>query len=157
MKKLFLLGYAACMLAACASVKEAENMANCKYALKSVELTDYNLTSFDFTVVVAITNMNKKQAASIKRFEGVLTVNDDKMADVVLKDIKVEPNSTKPAKARLTVPMAAFTKKTLGLISMGSGTLDYHLTGTMYFEGPLGVEIPMPVDIGRIGSYTISD
>jgi len=36
---------------------------------------------------------------------------------------------------------------------MGSGTLDYHLTGTMYFEGPLGVEIPVPVDIGRIGSY----
>ena len=41
----------------------------------------------------------------------------------------------------------------LGLISMGSATLDYHLTGTMYFEGPLGAELPVPVDIGRIGSY----
>ena len=40
---------------------------------------------------------------------------------------------------------------------MGSGTLDYHLTGTMYFDGPLGTEIPVPVDIGRYGSYNITD
>ena len=153
MKKLFLLGCAACMLAACASVKEAENMANCKYALKSVELTDYNLTSFDFTVVVAITNMNKKQAAAIKRFEGELAMNDTPVSKIELKDIRVEPQAVKNAKAHLVVPMSAFGNKLLGLVSMNSGTVDYHLTGTMYFEGPLGTEIPVPVDIGRVGAY----
>lgn len=153
MKKLFLLLLAGMLFTACATVKETENMADCKFSLKSVELTDYNLTSFGFDVTIAITNMNRKEAASLKRFEGELSVNEDKMADVTLKDIKIEPNSVKNAKARLTVPMSVFNSKTLGLISMGSGTLDYHLTGTMYFEGPLGVEIPVPVDIGRIGSY----
>ncbi len=153
MKKLLLLFTAAVLLTACASVKETENMADCKFALRSVELTDYNLTSFDFNVIIAITNMNRKEAAALKRFEGELTVNEEKMADISLADIRIEPNSTKNAKARVNVPMTAFNSKLLGLISMGSGTLDYHLTGTMYFEGPLGTEIPVPVDIGRIGSY----
>lgn len=153
MRKLLLLFTAAVLLTACASVKETENMADCKFALRSVELTDYNLTSFDFNVIIAITNMNRKEAAALKRFEGELTVNEEKMADISLADIRIEPNSTKNAKARVNVPMTAFNSKLLGLISMGSGTLDYHLTGTMYFEGPLGTEIPVPVDIGRIGSY----
>ena len=153
MKKLLLLFTAAALLTACASVKETENMADCKFALRSVELTNYNLTSFDFDVIIAITNMNRKEAAALKRFEGELTVNEEKMADISLADIRIEPNSTKNAKARVNVPMTAFNSKLLGLISMGSGTLDYHLTGTMYFEGPLGTEIPVPVDIGRIGSY----
>lgn len=153
MKKLLLLFTAAILLTACASVKETENMADCKFALRSVELTDYNLTSFDFNVIIAITNMNRKEAAALKRFEGELTVNEEKMADISLADIRIEPNSTKNAKARVNVPMTAFNSKLLGLISMGSATLDYHLTGTMYFEGPLGTEIPVPVDIGRIGSY----
>lgn len=153
MKKLLLLFTAAVLLTACASVKETENMADCKFALRSVELTDYNLTSFDFNVIIAITNMNRKEAAALKRFEGELTVNEEKMADISLADIRIEPNSTKNTKARVNVPMTAFNSKLLGLISMGSGTLDYHLTGTMYFEGPLGTEIPVPVDIGRIGSY----
>ena len=153
MKKLLLLFTAAALLTACASVQETENMADCKFALRSVELTNYNLTSFDFDVIIAITNMNRKEAAALKRFEGELTVNEEKMADISLADIRIEPNSTKNAKARVNVPMTAFNSKLLGLISMGSGTLDYHLTGTMYFEGPLGTEIPVPVDIGRIGSY----
>ncbi|OUO56426.1 LEA type 2 family protein [Candidatus Avelusimicrobium gallicola] len=153
MKKLWLLFTAAVLLTACASVDETENLANCKFALRSVELTNYNLTSFDFDVIIAITNMNRKQAASLKRFEGELTVNEDKMADVTLDEMKIEPNATKNAKAQLNVPMTAFNSKLLGLISMGSATLDYHLTGTMYFEGPLGTEIPVPVDIGRMGSY----
>ncbi|WP_432634202.1 LEA type 2 family protein [Candidatus Avelusimicrobium sp.] len=157
MKKLFLFIFCAVMLTACASVKEAQNVANCQFALKSVELTDYNLTSFGFDVVVAITNPNKTEAATVKRFEGVLTANDDKMADVTLKDVRIEPRATKNAKAKITVPMSAFNSKLLGLISMGSGTLDYHLTGTMYFDGPLGTEIPVPVDIGRYGSYNITD
>lgn len=153
MKKLWLLFTAAVLLTACASVDETENLANCKFALRSVELTNYNLTSFDFDVIIAITNMNRKQAASLKRFEGELAVNEDKMADVTLDEMKIEPNATKNAKAQLNVPMTAFNSKLLGLISMGSATLDYHLTGTMYFEGPLGTEIPVPVDIGRMGSY----
>ena len=153
MRKLLLLFTAAVLLTACASVKETENMADCKFALRSVELTDYNLTSFDFNVIIAITNMNRKEAAALKRFEGELTVNEEKMADISLADIRIEPNSTKNAKARVNVPMTAFNSKLLGLISMGSATLDYHLTGTMYFEGPLGTEILVPVDIGRIGSY----
>lgn len=157
MKKLFLCLLAIACLTACATIQEAQNLANCKFALKSVELTQYNLTSFDFDVVVAITNMNKTQAAALKRFDGKLTVNDDYMADITLRDIRIEPNSVKNAKAKVTVPMATFSKKVLGLISMGSGTLDYHLSGTMYFEGPLGTEIPLPVDIGRYGSYTIND
>ena len=153
MKKLWLLFTAAVLLTACASVDETENLANCKFALRSVELTNYNLTSFDFDVIIAITNMNRKQAASLKRFEGELAVNEDKMADVTLDEMKIEPNATKNAKAQLNVPMTAFNSKLLGLISMDSATLDYHLTGTMYFEGPLGTEIPVPVDIGRMGSY----
>ncbi len=157
MKKLIFCLFAALLFTACSTIQEAQNLANCKFALKSVELTEYNLTSLDFDVVVSITNANKKQAASLKRFEGKLTVNDDYMADITLKDIRIEPNSVKNAKAKVTVPMATFSKKILGLISMSSGTLDYHLSGTMYFEGPLGTEIPMPVDIGRYGSYTITD
>ncbi len=153
MKKLFLFLMTAFFLTACASVDETENMANCKFALRSVELTNYNLTSFDFDVIIAITNMNRKDAASLKRFEGELTANETKMADVKLDEMTIEPNSTKNAKAKLNVPMTAFNSKLLGLISMGSATLDYHLTGTMYFEGPMGSEIPVPVDIGRIGSY----
>ena len=152
MKKLLFCLFFVGLLGACGTVQEAQNLANCKYALRNVELTDYNLTSLGFEVVVAITNLNKKQPASLKRFEGKLTANDEYMADVTFKDIRIEPNSTKNAKAKFTVPMSTFTNKVLGLISMNSATLDYHLTGTMYFEGPLGVEIPVPVDIGRYGN-----
>lgn len=152
MKKIILGLVSVCLLGACASVDEAKNFANCKYALRTVELTDYNLTSLGFTVVIAITNQSRRQAASLKRFEGKLTVNDEYMADVTLKNIRIEPNSVNNAKAKLTVPMTTFSNKILGLISMNSATLDYHLTGTMYFEGPLGAEIPMPVDIGRFGN-----
>lgn len=152
MKKILLLLVSVCLLGACASTQEAQNLANCKFALRNVELTDYNLTSLGFTVVIAITNLNKKQAASLKRFAGKLTVNDEPMADVTLKDIRIEPNATQNAKAKMVIPMSVFSNKVLGLISMNSATLDYHLTGTMYFEGPLGVEIPVPVDIGRVGN-----
>ena len=152
MRKLWLYILSAGLLCACAGVQEAQNLANCKYELRAVELTDYDITSLGFEVFISITNLNKKQAASVKRFEGELTANDEHMADVTLKNIRIEPNSVKNAKAKLTVPMTAFTKKTFGLIAMNSATLDYHLTGIMYFEGPLGVEIPVPVDIGRYGN-----
>lgn len=152
MKKFLIALLLTGLLCACAGVQEAQNLANCKYTLRNVELTDYNLTSLGFEVVVAITNISKKQTASLKRFEGKMTVNEEYMADVTLKDIVIEPNSTRNAKAKFTVPMSTFNNKLLGLISMNSATLDYHLSGTMYFEGPLGVEIPMPVDIGRYGN-----
>ena len=152
MKKLLLCLFIVGLLGACASVEEAQNLANCKYALRNVELTDYNLTSLGFEVVVAITNLNKKQPASLKRFEGKLTVNEEYMADVAFQNIRIDPNATKNAKAKFTVPMSMFNNKLLGLISMNSATLDYHLSGTMYFEGLLGVEIPVPVDIGRYGN-----
>ena len=59
MKKLFALLACTILLGACATVKEATNLKNCTYALKSVELTDVNLTSLNFTITIAITNPNK--------------------------------------------------------------------------------------------------
>ncbi len=153
MRKLVLLVCCMGLLAGCATVKQAQNLKDCTYALKSVEIGEYSLTSFDFLITIAITNPNKKEPAKLKRFVGVLTANDEKMADVTLKDIEVAPGATYNAKAKVNVPMTTFGSKLLGLISMGSGTIDYHLTGTMYFEGPMGVEIPLPVDMGRLGSY----
>ncbi len=153
MKKLLLLITCMGLLAGCATVKQAQNLKDCTYTLKSVELGDYSLTSFSFVITIAITNPNKTEPAKLKRFVGVLTANEEKMADVTLKDIEVAPATTYPAKAKVNVPMTTFGSKLLGLISMGSGTVDYHLTGTMYFEGPMGVEVPLPVDMGRIGSH----
>ncbi len=153
MKKLFVLFTCIGLLAGCATVKEATNLKNCTYALKSVELTDVNLTSLNFTVTIAITNPNKTEPAKLKRFVGVLTANDDKLADITLSDIEIAPQTTYNAKAKVNVPTITLGSKLVGLLAMGSGTVDYHLTGTMYFEGPLGVEIPLPVDMGRIGNY----
>lgn len=153
MKKLAILIICMGLLAGCATVKQTQNLKDCTYALKSVEIGDYSLTSFNFVITIAITNPNKTEPAKLKRFVGVLTANDEKMTEVTLKDIEVPPASTYPARAKVNVPMTTFGSKLLGLISMGSGTVDYHLTGTMYFEGPMGVEIPIPVDMGRIGSY----
>jgi len=153
MKKLFALFTCLGLLAGCATVKEATNLKNCTYALKSVELTDVNLTSLNFTAIIAITNPNKTETARLKRFVGVLTANDDKIADVTLQDIEIAPQATYNAKAKFNVPTMVLSSKLVGLLTMGSGTIDYHLTGTMYFEGPMGVEIPLPVDMGRIGSY----
>lgn len=152
MKKILLSCVALVLLIGCSSVQKAQNLSNCKFALTSVNLTDYNLTSLGFDIVIAITNPSKTETAALKRFEGKLTVNDDYMADVTLKNVYIEPNSTKNAKAKVTVPLSAVNSKLIGLLSMGSGTLDYHLTGMMYFDGPLGVEVPVPVDIGRVGS-----
>lgn len=153
MKKLFVLIACLGLFTGCATVKEASNLSNCTYTLKSVEISDFNITSLGFLVTIAITNPNKTEAAKLKRFTGELTANDDKIADLELKDIQIDPNSTKLAKAKVNVPMSTISSKLVGLLSMGSATVDYHLTGTMYFEGPLGVEIPLPVDIGRLGSY----
>ena len=153
MKKLFTLCLCIGLLTGCATVKEAANLKNCTYSLKSVELADVGLSALNFTITIAITNPNKKEPAKLKRFVGVLTANDDKLADVTLNDIEIQPQSTYNAKAKLSVPTVTLGTKLIGLLAMGSGTVDYHLTGTMYFEGPMGVEIPLPVDMGRIGNY----
>ena len=153
MTKLLVFVSAVLMLAGCASVKEAANLKNCTYSFKSVEVENIGLKTIDLLVTLVITNPNKKEPAKLKRFEGVLTANDDKIADLTLKDVVIPPASPYTAKAKVAVPTATLSSKLLGLLSMGSGTIDYHLKGTMYFEGPMGVEVPLPLDIGRLGSY----
>ena len=151
MKKFLLFIFAPLLLAACASVQEAQNFANCTYALRGVEISDYNVNSLSFNVYVGITNLNRKEAAAIKKFEGEMFMNDVKVADVSFDNVRIEPGSVKNQKVYLNVPMETFSSKLLGLVSMGSATVDYHLTGTAYFDTPLG-EVPVPVDIGRYGS-----
>ena len=154
MKKLFLLLSAAALLTGCVTAKsETDKLANCKYALRSVEISDYNVNSLSFDIMIAITNLNRKDPAKLKRFEGELAMNDTPVSKINLEEATIPPNATYNAKTHITVPMSAFSSKLLGLVSMNSGTIDYHLTGTMYFEGPLGAEIPVPVDVGRIGGY----
>ncbi len=153
MKKLVVLLTCVALFAGCATVKQASNLKNCTYALKKVELSDMSLSAFDFVLTIAITNPNKTEPAKLKRFVGVLEANETKIADVTLADIEVAPAATYNAKAKINVPTAALGSKLLGLLAMGSGTVDYRLTGTMFFEGPLGTEIPLPVDMGRIGNY----
>ena len=150
MKKLLLFIFPL-LLCACASVQQAENFANCKYALRSVEISDYNINSLSFDMYIGITNLNKKEAAAIKKFEGKLSMNDVHVANIDFADVRVEPGSVKNQKVHMEIPMSSFSNKLLGLVSMGSGTVDYHLTGTATFDTPLG-EVPIPVDIGRFGS-----
>ena len=151
MKKLFLLALLPFLFTACASVQEAENFANCTYALRSIEVSDYNVNSLSFNVYMGITNLNRREAAAIKKFEGKMYMNEVEVPDVSFSDVRIEPNSYKNQKIYLTVPMNILDSKLLGLVSMGSATVDYHLTGTATFDTPLG-EVPVPVDIGRIGS-----
>ncbi len=151
MKKIFLLFLTPFLFSACASVQEAENFANCTYALRGVEISDYNVNSLSFNVYLGITNLNRRDAAAIKKFEGEMFMEDVKVADVSFENVRIEPGATKNQKVYLTVPMDVFSSKLLGLVSMGSATVNYHLTGTAYFETPLG-DVPIPVDIGRYGS-----
>ena len=137
--------------AGCTAVQEARNFANCKYAIRNVEVADYNLTSFTFDVYLSITNLNKKTAAAIKKFDGKLFMNDVYISDIHLEDIRVEPGASKVQKAQVVVPMTTLGSKLLGLVTMGSATVDYHITGTAYFDTPLG-SVPVPIDIGRRGS-----
>lgn len=151
MKKLLCLLGILLIMGGCASIKEAENLANCKYALRSVNVSDYNLNSLSFDIYVTITNLNRRSAAAIKNFEGKLTMNEVPVADVNFSDVRIEAGASKNQKVHLTVPMSTFDSKLLGLVSMGSGTVDYHLSGIATFDTPLG-DVPIPVDIGRVGS-----
>ena len=151
MKKLIVCLSAALLLSACAAVQEAKNFANCKYNMQAIEISDYNVSSIGIDMYLSITNLNRRKAAAIKRFEGKLSMNDVPVANVSVEDIRIEPGATKVQKLPVTVPMKNLTTKLIGLVSMGSATVDYHLTGTAYFDTPLG-EVPVPVDIGRRGS-----
>ncbi len=151
MKKLFLLISTVLLLSGCATVQEAKNFANCKYSIRNVEVSDYNINSLGFDVYVSITNLNKKSDAAIKKFDGKLTMNDVYVADINFEDVRIEAGATKTQKAAVTVPMKSLSTKMVGLVSMGSASVDYRITGTAYFETPLG-EVPVPVDIGRRGS-----
>ena len=151
MKKLLSIVCATALLGACAAVQEAKNFANCKYSIQGVEITDYNVNSLDFNIYLAITNLNKKHDAAIKKFEGKLTMNDVYVADINFSDVRIEPKVTKIKKVAVTVPMKNLNSKLVGLVGMGSVSVDYHITGTAYFETPLG-DVPVPVDIGRRGS-----
>ena len=151
MKKILLFVFATLLLSACAAVQEAKNFANCKYAIRNVEVSDYNIDSLGFDVYLNITNLNKKTAAAIKKFDGKLSMNDIYVADINFTDVRIEPGATKTQKAVVTVPMKSLTSKMVGLVSMGSASVDYRIVGTAYFETPLG-DIPIPVDFGRRGS-----
>jgi len=151
MKKILSMLCSALLLSACAAVQEAKNFANCKYAIRNVEVSDYNINSIGFDVYLNITNLNKKSDAAIKKFDGKLTMNDIYVADITFADVRIEPNATKTQKATVTVPMKNLTTKMVGLVSMGSASVDYHITGIAHFETPLG-DVPVPVDFGRRGS-----
>ena len=151
MKKLLLFICATLLLSSCAAVQEAKNFANCRYAIRGIEVSDYNVSSLSFDIYIAITNLNKKAAASIKKFDGKLSMNDIPVADITFSDVRIEAGETKVQKALVSVPTKTFNSKLLGLVSMGSATVDYHITGTAYFTTPLG-DVPVPVDIGRRGS-----
>lgn len=151
MRKLLFLICATLLVGACAAVQEAKNFANCRYTIRNIEVADYNINSIGFDVYLNITNLNKKADAAIKKFDGKLTMNDVYVADITFADVRIEPGATKTQKAAVTVPMKSLSSKLVGLVSMGSASVDYHITGTAYFETPLG-DVPVPVDFGRRGS-----
>ena len=151
MRKILLLLTATFLINACATVQEAKNFANCKYTVRSVEVSDYNINSITFDIYLLITNLNKKTEAAIKKFEGKLMINETYVADINFDNVRIAAGATKTQKAVVTVPMKSLSTKMVGLVSMGSASVDYHITGTAYFETPLG-DVPIPVDIGRRGS-----
>ena len=121
-------------------------MVQCKYDLARVEPVDFNMDSVSMDIAIAITNVNKNAAASLKRFDGDLYVNETGVAKMTLKDVRIEAGDTKVVKSTLLVPYAALGKTLTGLVSMGSVSVDYMVKGTMYFETPIG-DIPYPVTI----------
>ena len=151
MKKILTVLCAVLFLSACAAVQDAKNFANCKYSIQGVEVSDYNVNSISFDFYLGITNLNRKKAASIKKFEGKVLMNDVFVANMEVKDVRIEAGATKIQKATVTVPMKNFSTKLVGLVSMGSASVDYYIVGTAYFETPLG-DVSVPVAMGRRGS-----
>lgn len=151
MKKIICLLVALCCLGACKTIEEAKAFANCKYTIVAVEMADFNITSLGVDLIVGITNLNKKKDASIKKFVGNVTMNETPVGQFTLENIRVEAGSTKNQKVHVDIPTLKLGSKLVGLVSMGSASVDYQIKGTAYFETPLG-DVPVPVDIGRRGS-----
>ena len=66
MRKTFLFVVATLLISGCATVQEAKNFANCRYSIRNIEVSDYNINSITFDVYVLITNLNKKTKPTIK-------------------------------------------------------------------------------------------
>ncbi|MCL2888250.1 MAG: LEA type 2 family protein [Elusimicrobia bacterium] len=145
-KRLLFLTLFSFFFFACASMQENYNMVNCKYDIVSVQPTDYNPdNTISMDVSIAISNLNKAAAAAVKRFEGDLYVNDVDVSALTLKDVRVEAGETKVVKSSLDVPLKNLGKL-VGLVSMGSVSVDYKVKGTIYFTTPVG-DVPFPVTI----------
>lgn len=145
-KKISIAIFSLFLITSCATVQENANMVNCKYELLSVEPVDFSINAITFEVVLGVTNTSKTTAASIKRFDGDLYVNDQNISKIVFKDIKVEPGQNKPVKSNLEIPLVTLGKTLTGLVTMKSASVNYEVKGTAYLVTPIG-DIPVPVTV----------
>jgi uncharacterized protein YceK len=146
MRKLLVLFLSICFICGCATVAENINMVKCRYELLDVQPVDFNISSISMNVVLGITNLNKKTAAAVKRFEGELYINETGVSKLTLKDVRVEAGQSKSVRTLLDVPISALGKTLTGLVTMSSASIVYEVKGTMYFDTPLG-ELPLPVTV----------
>lgn len=146
MKKLLMLFGAVAIMCSCAAVQEVRQAVNCRYEIKSAQVSDFSLSDINLDVKVAISNFDKQQAAKLNRFDGKLYINDNEVSDIAFGACEIAPSSTELAKATLTIPFAKVGKNLIGLVTANSVSVDYKIKGTMYFDTALG-EIPMPVVI----------
>lgn len=149
MKKIFIL-MAVFMFSGCATLQENYNMTNCKFALLAVEPTEFSFSNISFDVVLAVTNP-ARTAASVKRFDGDLFINDINITKLVFKDVVVEPGTTKTLKSSLEIPVTSLGKFA-GLVTARSSEIIYEVKGTMYFATPLG-DIGVPVTVFKDNIY----
>lgn len=146
MKKFLTLLCALLFASACGTVQEMKQAVNCRYEIKSAQVSDFSLSDINLDVKVAISNIDKKQPAKLNRFNGKLYINDNEVSDIAFGACEIAPSSVEMAKATLTIPFAKVGKNLIGLVTANSVSVDYKIKGTMYFDTALG-EIPMPVVI----------
>ncbi len=146
MKKFLTLLCALLFASACATVQEMKQAVNCRYEIRSAQVSDFSLSDINLDVKVAISNIDKKQPAKLNRFNGKLYINDNEVSDIAFGACEIAPSSVEMAKATLTIPFAKVGKNLIGLVTANSISVDYKIKGTMYFDTALG-EIPMPVVI----------
>ena len=144
MKKIFLLLISAAFLGACTTVKEMQQAVNCQYTLVGAEVTEYSLSNLSADLALAITNKSKTTNAKMKRFTGKVYLNDNPVTDVNLDEFTIEPNSTQVKKVSINVPFSQVGKNIIGLVVANSQSINYKVSGTIYFDTPLG-ELPFPV------------
>lgn len=146
MKKLLTIFCALLFASACATVQEMKQAVNCRYEIRSAQVSDFSLSDINLDVKVAISNMDKQQTARLNRFDGNLYINDNEVSAISFGAYEIAPSDTEIAKASLTIPFAKVGKNLIGLVTANSISVDYKIKGTMYFDTALG-EIPMPVVI----------